>query len=290
VSDFRTAMLAAGLLPRDIVPDGRFHRCPTQHKPRKRNGAYLLSIDGQRGVFRDYAQETDWNVWTADGVTNARPDPYLVVKLRQARLNEARMRQQAIAQAREYFAKLPRLAGLHPYLERKKLTARGCSELRLDGDRLAIPLRGVGRDLVSVQTIAPDGSKLYRRGCPTAGASFMIGTNAPSVTCLVEGFATGLAVYQSVANAQVVVCFDAANLLKVVAAIKPRGLVVVCADNDHRNAVNVGLDKGRIAADSLGCGLAYPQGIEGTDFSDLLIERGAQYVRTAVMREARAVR
>jgi putative DNA primase/helicase len=283
---FRQAMESTGLMPRDIVADGRFYRCPTSDKPRKRNGAYILTIDGRRGYWRNYATETDWNSW-ADGrpvtlVDQARHE----AQMRQLHAMEARRRHAAIRGAREYFGTLAPLHGGHPYIEAKGLSMQGCVGLRVDGDALVIPMF-VQHSLVSLQTISPSGDKRYRTGCPVSAASFTFDRRAATVTAFAEGFATGLAVYQCVPYARVVVCFDAGNLVKVAKATKARGLAVVCADNDWRGSVNTGVEKGRQAAEAIGCGLAYPHGINGTDWADAMNEWGSPArVRMEVMKGA----
>jgi putative DNA primase/helicase len=99
-----------------------------------------------------------------------------------------------------------------------------------------------------------------------------------------------------VRQARVIVAFDAGNLLAVVDRIKPAGSVVIAADNDHgtqaKRGVNPGLEKARNAADLIGCGVAYPQGIEGSDFADMLKELGegaARRLERAVLAQARYV-
>ncbi|MNN99034.1 hypothetical protein D3C81_2185810 [compost metagenome] len=52
------------------------------------------------------------------------------------------------------------------------------------------------------------------------------------------------------------------------------------------------MQKGAAAADALKCGMAYPQGIAGTDWADALLEwgeNGAQKLRMEIMRHARPV-
>jgi hypothetical protein len=54
--------------------------------------------------------------------------------------------------------------------------------------------------------------------------------------------------------------------------------------------VNTGVEKGRQAAEAIGCGMAYPDGIKGTDFADALAEWGhAARVRIAVLKGAKFV-
>lgn len=49
---------------------------------------------------------------------------------------------------------------------------------------------------------------------------------------------------------------------------KTAGMAVICADNDHETTHNPGITKGKEAAEILKCGLAYPEGICGTDWDD----------------------
>ena len=97
-----------------------------------------------------------------------------------------------------------------------------------------------------------------------------------TVPLLAEGFATALAIYQSLPQASVIMCFDAANMLHVAAELQLRGLTAVCADNDvetaRRTGMNPGVEQGRSAAKSLRCGVADPEGIEGSDWADALRE------------------
>ena len=111
-----------------------------------------------------------------------------------------------------------------------------------------------------------------------------------------EGLATGLAIYQSVPMASVIVAFDCGNLLSVAERLRPVGSVVVCADNDTKTlatrGINPGLEKARNVAEYLGCGVAYPQGIEGSDWCDFLMEFGvgaAKRIEREVLAQARYV-
>jgi putative DNA primase/helicase len=75
-----------------------------------------------------------------------------------------------------------------------------------------------------------------------------------------------------------VVCFDAGNLLPVVQRLKPTGMVCFAADNDHgtqaKGRGNPGIEKATNAAELIGAGVAWPKGIEGTDWADALKEWG----------------
>lgn len=293
--DFRQAMSAAGLVPRDIVPDSRWYRCPTADHPKKKNGCYMLRSCGTRGFFKNYAIDDSWNEWADDRPMTFAQRRQADAELAAARKREVDRRAVAVREMRSYWDTLRPLRGYHAYLEGKNLSMLGCSGLRVDADLLVIPAMRDGH-LVSLQTITPEGEKKYRYGCSIKGASYVLARKGAVVTCLAEGFATGLAVYQSLPQSSVVVCFDAGNLVQVAADMKMQGMGVVCADNDWETAqrigVNTGVQKGRSAAEALHCGVAYPEGIKGSDWADALIEwgeRGVQKLRMEIMRHARPV-
>lgn len=293
--NFRDAMIEAGLYPQDIVPDGRWYRCATEDHPHKKNGCYLLRPGGARGYFKNFALDDEWHEWRAEGrmtLTQCRRAQAELVAIRQ---REAERRVRALKQMRAYWHGLPSLRGTHPYLDRKGLSMMGCAGLRVDGELLVIPALHRGA-LVSLKTISPSGEKRYCTGCSIKGATHTLTRADEPLTCLVEGFATGLAIFQSLPQSSVIVCFDAANMVRVAAATRLRGMVVVCADNDWRTAerigVNPGVEKGRRAARALRCDLAYPEGIEGSDWADALAEwgsKGPQRLRMEITRHARFV-
>lgn len=293
--NFEQALCAHGLMPRRIVDDGKWYRCATADKPGKRNGAYLLWVGGQRGYFKNFATDDDYCEWRSDRPVSVSDQRAMDERIRRIREQENAARARAVAAARAHWNSLPILTDWHAYIERKGLTLQGCKGLRVDGDDLVIPMYRGGA-LVSLQNISMTGEKLYRKGCQTKGASFVMSRSKSVVTCLVEGFATGLAVFQTVPNSSVVVCFDAQNLLAVAQETKIRGMGVVCADNDWETerdkGINKGVENGRKAAEIIGCGVAYPEGIRGTDWADALQEwgdRGPAKVRMQIMKGAKLV-
>lgn len=272
---FDQALRLAGLRPREVTPDGKWRRCATDDKPTKRNGAYRLDVDGRRGWWRNWATDSELNYWADDAATKAKPiDPE---RLRAQRERERANRIQAIKSARAFWNNARPLSRPHPYIERKGLTPQGCAGLRQHDGLLVIPVMWRGR-LMSVQTVTADGVKRFWPGAPVKAGSVVLERDRASVTVFCEGLATGLAVYQSMRLARVVVAFDAGNLLHVVQELKPSGSVVIAADNDWqteaKRGFNPGREKAANAAEMIGCGVAWPEGIEGTDWADYIKEYG----------------
>lgn len=272
--DFSTALRSSGLRPRDIVADGKWRRCATDDKPAKRNGAYILHPDG-RGYWRNWATDDSLNSWHDDKVARAVPiDPAVAERHRQ---QQRAVRINAIRRARDQWLESRPCRLLHPYLERKGLSALGTIGLREHDGWLVVPVMWRGR-VISVQRIHPDGTKRFAVGAPVKGGHYAITRERAALTVLCEGLATGLAIYQCVRNATVIVAFDAGNLLPVVQELKPTGNVIVAGDNDigtqMRRGFNPGIEKAKNAADLIGAGVVWPEGIDGTDYADMLRELG----------------
>ena len=276
---FRHALEAAGLRPRDIVPDGKIRRCATESHPGKRNGWYVWHADGH-GAWGD------WSSGGGEALGHWRDERSTVDAAAMARMAAATKRQrdqeraariQATRSARAYFARSRSCTRLHPYLANKGLSPVGTQGLRENDGMLVVPVMWRGR-VISVQTIAPDGTKRFAFGAPVKGGSFVIDRPRAAMTVVAEGLATGLAIFQCVRNARVVVAFDAGNLLPVTLESKFSGSVVFAADNDWgtlaRRGFNPGIEKATNAAELIGAGVAWPKDIEGTDWADALKQYG----------------
>jgi putative DNA primase/helicase len=288
--DFLAFCRAHGVLIDETPPIGAWRRYKTEDKPAHRNGA--VKFMGDHGFVQNHATETEVAVWRPEGVE---PKPRDVESIALQRKREHERRALAIRGAREFWGRCSPLGQPHPYIARKGLSSLGCAGLRTKDGLLVVPVM-VGEYLVSLQTITPQGEKRFWPGAPVKAGAYLMNRPRPALTCFVEGLATGLAIYQSVPQASVVVAFDCGNLQPVAERLKPRGSVVVCADNDHRTQAlrgfNPGLEKARNAAELIGCGVAHPTGIEGSDWCDYLAQMGegaARRLEREVLAAARFV-
>lgn len=236
MSDFVSFARAHGLELDYAIPDGRWHRCKTTDKPRKKNGAYLF--DGQRGVVKNFA--------TMDSYAAFRDGAH-IGQINKAELRARRAISEAETKAKQDEARLTaqRMVAdaklsTHPYL-----TAKGFPQEKglVLNDELLIPMRefSLYKRLNSVQRITADGSKLFLAGGKAKGSVFLIGSFMAPERWLVEGYATGLSVLAALRelhrDAQVVVCFSAANLAHIGRAVKLlRPKAYVMADHDESTA------------------------------------------------------
>lgn len=275
---FEQALRLAGLHPHIIVPDGKIRRCKSDLQPKHRNGWYLLRPDGT-GTWGDWTTGSGQalGTWKDDNADQRAVDPAVIKRLEQQRMREREQRIQAVKSARRYWAASSPLSMHHPYLAKKGLTPVGTQGLRVNDGLLVVPVL-LGESLISIQTIAPDGEKRFWPGAPVKGGAYTLRRDRAAVQVFAEGLATALAVFQAVRTASVICCFDAGNLVPVVERMKPTGSVIVAADNDHKTMVkrgfNPGIDKAKNAAELIGAGVAWPEGIEGSDWADFLAEGG----------------
>lgn len=313
--DFYNTLVAAGLLPKGTPePDGKFHRCPTEDKPKKKNGYYKLSFNGEIGWYGDFGSSHGTTEWRADEKQIAIMPRRDAADLAARRMEERKIVFRAVHAMRDYWHTLPPMSSIHPYLAAKNLSVQGCDQLRVDrggagmraaykalgidyyltGDLLVMPMYR-GDALISVQVIDEGGKKLYWKDAPTKGASLLLARRGSTITILAEGYATALALYQSIPNASVIVSFSADNMVYIAEQIKPVGMWVVAADNDHatakRNmartgiATNPGIEKGQKAAGILGVKAVWPERIDGSDWCDALYEwQSPIRIRMAVLK------
>jgi phage/plasmid primase-like uncharacterized protein len=276
--DFVSFCRERGILIDSLPELGRWRRYKTEDKPAKRNGA--VKWMGDHGFAQNHATMPKPDAWRSE-------NDYKLNAIDEARLKRIREKELADRRAqqsrmRAYIAESrPLQAPQHAYLANKGLTMLGCQQLRRHGDTLVAPMQTATGSLVNVQRIEADGQKRFWPGQPVTGTFYSLRRARAPVTVFTEGLATGLAVYQCVRMASVVVCFNTGNLAAVFEALKPTGSVVIAADNDwktalkeHMAGVNPGIAAAQAVAEKVGCGVVWPKDIEGSDYADAWREWG----------------
>jgi putative DNA primase/helicase len=144
----------------------------------------------------------------------------------------------------------------HEYLTRKGIQPHGA---KIEGDKLLIAMRDTSGMLHSLQTIAPDGIKMFMSGGRIKGCYFAIGKlKGALIVC--EGFATGASIHECTGHA-VAVAFNAGNLEAVAIALRskyPDLKIIIAADDDHQTSGNPGLTKANAAVKAAYASLAVP--------------------------------
>lgn len=285
---FRDAIAAAGLTPPDTIHgDGAIHRFSTNGRRGDDSGWYVLHGDGipagSFGCWRSGLQSTWCGKSDSTMTTVEREAQRKRIKTMNAQREAELVQRQTVASqtAAALWQQADR-ATAHPYLTTKAIQPHG---IKTFGDKLLIPMRDTAGTLHSLQTIAPDGSKLFHPGGRVKGCYFGIGKPADKlIVC--EGFATGASIHEATGDA-VAVAFNAGNLEAVALALrtKYRALkIVIAADDDHLTDGNPGMTKAIAAAQAVGGDLVKPEfGADrpdkATDFNDLHQIAGLEAVR-----------
>ena len=285
-------MLAAGLTPpNEIIDDGVIHRFGTNGKPCDDSGWYVLHSDGiAAGSFGDWREgfTQPWCSKTVGSMTEAERQAHrerIQVMQRQREADLIQRQQHAAALATKRWAATTPCTQ-HAYLNRKGIKPHG---VKIEGDKLLVPMRDTAGAVHNLQTIAPDGTKMFMPNGRVKGCYFSIGRPAGSVI-ICEGFATGASLHEAT-GAAVAVSFNAGNLADVAVVIRqkyPALKIIIAGDDDHLNPSNPGLTKAREAALTVGCYLATPEffgherGDKDTDFNDLHKLAGLAAVKAGV--------
>jgi putative DNA primase/helicase len=276
--EFQAAIAAAGLTPPDTIAPGHIYRFPGADKRRGNTaGRCFLFEDMRGGWYQDYSSGGEQVNWQASGST-----PYTQAE-RQANIERSKAaneayrveKDQAHAVAAVEAEKRFNAAGnctQHAYLTTKSAQAYG---LKVDGDKLLIPLRDTAGKLQTLQTIAPDGDKRFQKDGEVTGGYHAIGKPSGKLI-ITEGYATGASTHEATGDA-VAVAFNAGNLEPVALALRakyPALKIIIAADDDYRTDGNPGISAATAAALAVGGFLAVPDfGADrpdgATDFNDL---------------------
>lgn len=280
---FQSILYDKGLKPSEIIADGQLHRCPTQAKPNKQNGAYIAHLDAPATLW--------WCNWES-----AEQDTYTEAEERtisHAEMEAMRQRQEAMKQQREVeFAQRRAMATEkahsildasescpddHMYLRHKGVPALG--EIRRGRHaEILLPIRDASGNLLSLQRIFNNGQKRFLTGGKVSGGYFMIPGKPEKPLAICEGYATGASIHLA-HECTVYVAFAANNLTPVASIVRrrhPDKTILICADNDE-----AGRSKGQEAAQTAHARLVLPTFTtgKGTDFNDLHKTEGLEEVR-----------
>ncbi|SAL75788.1 inner membrane protein [Caballeronia arvi] len=281
-AQFASAMATHGLVPTEIVADGKIHRFDAGDEKRgRKSGFYFLHLDGvPTGMFGDWRTDLSkkWCAKSERDMTDAERAAF------RERIREAKAAHEA-AEARDAEAARTAVAshweaaggvrGGHPYVVAKGIRPRGAKQLR---EQLLIPLRDIDGTRHSAQYIQPDGAKRFKSGGRVAGCFCLVGDEPEDneTILIAEGWATACSLHQATGR-PVFAAMNAGNLLAVTKAVREKyrsAHIVVCGDDDYQTEGNPGVQKAQAAAQVVGGAVAVPKfdpvRRDGeTDFNDL---------------------
>lgn len=235
--------------PGKLYASEKINRCGTTDKPRSNNGAWYWN--GERGWVMN---------WSTDGKVIWYNDPNAKPWTPEDKKLWAKKREQSKAEQEKKYAdaasKAERMLREAKHMKHEYLDIKGFGELKapVTEDVLMIPMRNVITNVLQgLQSIYWDrDTRKYEKkmlyGMRSKDAVFWIGNRNATEVWLVEGFATGLSVRDTLRSigisAAVVVCFSANNMVNVAPKIK--GQKFIFADNDKsdtgkNSAIETGL-------------------------------------------------
>ncbi len=302
-AEFADALQRAGLRPKGApIMDGQKHRVPVDGDRKGRlSGTYIGHLDGYPAGYIHNFKTGDQVRWRA-----SRPSKETTPEERErakaqvaadqvAREAERSRREAVMSHKARAIWNGAKPAKTHLYLTRKDVSAHGLRQDRRGN--LLVPMRDVDGKLWGVQTITPDGSKLYMAGGKKQGTHALLGELRPGQPLVIaEGFATAATV-REVTGLTVAVAFDSANLVEVARAYRerdPARPIVIAADNDHHlprrdpPLPNVGKVKAAAAAQEVSGAVlqpAFAPSDAGTDWNDYAAQHGKTAVRLLVQVE-----
>jgi len=254
-----------------LEADGEIRRCPEAGKGKHDDAGWYVAREF-KGVI--YGTVGNWRTgvyghWCSRNESML-SEEFFAERRRQQERDKARvaeMKRQAGVKVAASLAHLPEAGDDHPYLVKKGVKAHG---LRLDGDKLVIPVCDIEGTVISQQTIDPKGGKLFAYGASAVGMH-VIGEPSDNVV-LAEGYATGASIHEAI-GCRVYVVFSAANMVKLVEEIaayegKP---VFLAADHDKVNAATgkkAGVEAATAAAEKVSGTVIIPDR-EGEDWNDV---------------------
>jgi len=280
---FQDILSGKGLLPSEIIADGKLRRCPTIAKPHKQNGAYIAHLDTPATLWWCNWETSEQGSFSEAEERTLSLEEKKALQQRQTAIKRQReiefaKRQEAAAQAAQSELNASALCSPeHPYLRRKGVPP--LADIRQDGNgMLLVPVKDASGNAQSLQRISPDGEKRFLTGGKVHGGYFVIQGNPEKPLAICEGYATGASIHLA-CEYTVYVAFSASNL-PVVAGIArsrfPGKAMLICGDNDE-----AGRSKGREAAQAAQARLVLPSFSAGAgkDFNDLHQGEGLQEVR-----------
>lgn len=283
-SQFRDAMRFVGLEPPDLIDPGRLHRFPGVGKnPGNLAGWCLLFEDGFGGCFGDWSSGLS-RTWfpTQDSPLSPEARAEFSRKVqaarRQAELSRQHQYAEAARRALGIWNAAPPAPNRHPYLITKAI---GAHNARLHKSCIVLPIVDMEGFIISLQFIAPDGSKRLLSGGRKRGCFVSVAGDEHSSRriTICEGWATGCTLAEDDPDALVLAAIDAGNLEPVAVAARsrwPAAEIIIAGDDDRQTPGNPGATKANAAAIASDALLALPSWPDSapahlTDFNDLAI-------------------
>ncbi|WP_072281614.1 DUF5710 domain-containing protein [Rappaport israeli] len=186
IREFANAIKQAGLIVNDIKVDGELHRVPVEGRPRGKDGAYKLHLDGRpAGYIQNFVtgHKENWRGGEQQLSPEELAKQQAVLAAQRAKRDQEREKQykENARKATEEQKNLPKATPDHPYLAKKGLNQDIIDKLDLRVDKLGnlvVPVKNKDDEIQSLQRIGGNGFKQFESGCKAQGGFNVIGESA----------------------------------------------------------------------------------------------------------------
>ncbi len=270
---FRDALAGIGIVPNEIVGDGKIHRV-NGPEDKNKSAWYALFLDGDipAGVFGDWrtGETHHWRATMGGRTLSWQEELEIQRRVADAKrlrdLEHASDQDEAAKKAEKELGSAPAASAEHPYLLRKKIQPYGLFQ---QNGKLLVPLvNGDGKTVRSYQSIDATGYKLFLKGGQAKGCYHLIAGD--TVTIYVgEGYATCATVFEATGSS-IYTAFSANNLVNVALIVRkrhPAARIVILGDND-----DAGKEWATKAAQAVSGEVAMATGVDGDDFNDMGVD------------------
>lgn len=310
LDNFINAVTSTGITaPENITADGTIHRFSSNGKPGDKAGYYVLyansdgSFAGKFGCWRSL-ESTFWS--SKSGSRLSLSDKLQMEENRRnAHLEIEKKHCKRASFAKSIIGAAKPATSSHAYIQKKgglpvdgvfELASIPCSlffdnpeNQKVMRNLLLVPVSDKDGQLLTLQAISESGEKSFLSGGKTKGGMFTFNGNSEQIY-VAEGFATAASIHAATGNT--VVCAFNANNLKLVAPqvqeLNPDSLVIVAADNDHKNELSGKGNKGKEVALELFSSEKLPYSCPefeedaGTDWNDYALKHGIEQLKSAI--------
>jgi putative DNA primase/helicase len=284
--EFAEFLRSHGVDLKDLpVMDGRGHRVSIlDDSGKEKSGSYRGFMDGcPNGTFHNF-RTGETTKWVGKSHNTSLDYVQRNAETIQAKSEQSLNDYNYIAQkVQNVWDNLPEAPQDHPYLSKKQVPSIG---LKIEKDRLVIPIQDVHGKIWTLQKINGDGEKIFEKGGKMAGNMYQIGgpIEPRQPIYIAEGYATAASVHLATEK-PCMVSFSAHNLKSVVGELRgkyPENPIYIMADHDRSKSQNVGFEKAKEAANEYNARVIlpkfHPDDKHSTDFNDIHTRDGLNTV------------
>lgn len=259
-----------------LVTDGQIRRCPESGRGKGDDAGWYVAHEFRSVVYGWVGnwRRSDWVRFTSreEGTLSEEFRRERQIREQESRAAFRELQRQKGREVAVALLNLPPADPAHPYLKRKGVKPHGILQ---DGNLLVVPVCDIDGNVISRQTIPPQGKKLFAKDCVGVGMCVIGGPTDHVVIC--EGFATGASIHEAT-GLRVYVTFSASNIVKLspeIAALEAQNgaSVVIAGDYDKPDPMTgkrAGVEAAQAAAAALGAAPIMPK-VEGEDWNDVAL-------------------